>query len=203
MKILNQKFSHNKNKFSLTPMETILILPRELEYFEGLVKLTRKRKDIETSQAQVVAIIPTLAIRKVCINKTNNNKTLHLVVKINQVLLEGLIDSIGASMSIMAISVIRELGIMHLVSRYETYKTTLGMITHALERIIDIPITMGKMVCQMVFLVVYHNSYDLLLGLDFLMRIGDLVDVEKRVIHVRNGPKMVVEVLLLNMWSTC
>jgi hypothetical protein len=170
-------------------VETILIVPRGLEYFEGLVKLTRKRKGIETTQAQVVVIIPTLAIRKVCINKTNHSKTLHLVVKINQVLLEGLVDSIGASMSIMAISVIRELGIIHLVSRYETYKTTLGMITHALGRIIDIPITMGKVVYQMVFLVVNHNSYDLLLGLDFLMRIGAMVDVEKGVIHVRNGSK--------------
>jgi hypothetical protein len=189
MEILNKKFSHIKKKISLTPVETILIVPRGLEYFEGLVKLTRKRKGIETTQAQVVVIIPTLAIRKVCINKTNHSKTLHLVVKINQVLLESLVDNIVASMSIMAISVIRELGIIHLVSRYETYKTTLGMITHALGRIIDIPITMGKVVYQMVFLVVNHNSYDLFLGLDFLMRIGAMVDVEKGVIHVRNGSK--------------
>jgi len=125
------------------------------------------------------------------------------MVKINQILFEGLVDNIGASMSIMAISVIRELGIMHLVSRYETYKTTLGMITHALGRIIDIPIIVGKVVYQMVFFVVNHNSYDLFLGLDFLMKIGAMVDVEKGVIHVRNEPKMVVEVLLLNMWSTC
>lgn len=29
-------------------METILITPKELEYLEGLVKLTRRRKDVET-----------------------------------------------------------------------------------------------------------------------------------------------------------
>jgi hypothetical protein len=64
-------------------MEPILIVPRELEYFEGSVKLTRKRKDVETTQAQVATIIPTLAIKNVCINKTNCSKTLHLLVEIN------------------------------------------------------------------------------------------------------------------------
>jgi hypothetical protein len=34
-----------KGKISLTPMETILIIPRELGYLEGLVKLTRRIKD--------------------------------------------------------------------------------------------------------------------------------------------------------------
>jgi len=29
-------------------METILIIPRELEYLEGLVKLARKKKDTKT-----------------------------------------------------------------------------------------------------------------------------------------------------------
>jgi hypothetical protein len=40
----------------------------------------------------------------------------------------------------------------------------------------------------MVFLVVDTNSYDFLLRLNFLMKIGAMVDVEKGVIHVRNGP---------------
>jgi hypothetical protein len=43
------------------------------------------------------------------------------------------------------------------------------------------------------------DSYDLLLGLDFLMKIGVVVDVEKGVIQVRNGPSVVVEVLLFNV----
>jgi hypothetical protein len=33
-----------KGKCFLTPMETILIVQRKLEYFEGLVKLTIRRK---------------------------------------------------------------------------------------------------------------------------------------------------------------
>ncbi len=40
-----------KGKISLTPMETILIIHRELEYLEGLMKLERKRKDGEIAQS--------------------------------------------------------------------------------------------------------------------------------------------------------
>jgi hypothetical protein len=39
-----------KGKFSLTPMETILIIPRKLEYLVGLVKLARRKKDIKTTK---------------------------------------------------------------------------------------------------------------------------------------------------------
>ncbi len=35
-------------------METIFIIPKELEYLKGLVKLARQRKDVETTQSQVV-----------------------------------------------------------------------------------------------------------------------------------------------------
>jgi len=34
-----------KGKIFLFPMETILVIPGELEYLEGLVKLARRRKD--------------------------------------------------------------------------------------------------------------------------------------------------------------
>jgi len=99
------------------------------------------------------------------------------VVEINQVLLEGLVDT-RVSMLIMAPSVVKELGIMHLVLGHETYKTTSSIITQALGKIIDIPVTLGKVVCQMVFLV-NIDSYDLLVRLDFLIKIGAMVDVEK------------------------
>jgi hypothetical protein len=45
---------------------------------------------------------------------------------------------------------------------------------------------MGKMVCQMLFLEVDIYNYDLLLGFDFLMKIGIVVDVEKGIIQVQN-----------------
>jgi hypothetical protein len=51
----------------------------------------------------------------------------------------------------------------------------------------------------MIFLVVDINNYDLLLGLDFLIKIGAIIDVEKGVIQVCNVPGMEMEVLPLNV----
>jgi hypothetical protein len=41
-----------KGKIYLTPMETILIIPRELEYMEGLVKLVRRKKNVEDTKVK-------------------------------------------------------------------------------------------------------------------------------------------------------
>jgi hypothetical protein len=46
----------------------------------------------------MVSAVPTL--RKICINKTHRNKTLHLLVEINNYVVEGLVD-IKAFMSVM------------------------------------------------------------------------------------------------------
>jgi hypothetical protein len=51
----------------------------------------------------------------------------------------------------------------------------------------------------MTFMVVDMDSYDVLLGLDFLMKIGAVVDVERGLIQVRHGPGTNVEVLPLTM----
>jgi len=85
---------------------------------------------------------------------------------------------------------------MHLVSGHETYKTTSRIITVALGRLDDIHVRVGNVVCNMVFLVVDIDTYDLLLGLDFLMKIGEVVDVEKNTIQVRHGPRANVELPL-------
>jgi hypothetical protein len=37
-----------RENFLLTSMETILIIPGELKYLEGLIKLVRRKKDVET-----------------------------------------------------------------------------------------------------------------------------------------------------------
>jgi len=60
-----------KGKVSLTPMETIFIIPRELEYLKGLVKLARKRKDVENHNHQMATIHQTPAIKKVSVNRTH------------------------------------------------------------------------------------------------------------------------------------
>jgi hypothetical protein len=51
----------------------------------------------------------------------------------------------------------------------------------------------------MTFMVVDTDSSDVLLGLDFLMKIGAVVDVERGLIQVRHGPRTNVEVLPLTM----
>jgi predicted aspartyl protease len=88
-------------------------------------------------------------------------------------LIEGLVDT-NASMSIMAANAVRKFGIMHLILGHKTYKTTSRTIIQALGKITNIPITISKVVCQMIFLVVDNDNYDLSLGLDFLMKLERL-----------------------------
>jgi predicted aspartyl protease len=65
------------------------------------------------------------------VNKNYRGKTMHLPMEINNGMIEGLVDT-NASMLVMAANIVQELGIMHLVSRNETYKTTFGIITTTL-----------------------------------------------------------------------
>jgi len=51
----------------------------------------------------------------------------------------------------------------------------------------------------MIFMVVDTDSYDILLGLDLLIKIGTIVDVEQGLIQVKRGPGADVEVLPLTM----
>jgi hypothetical protein len=51
----------------------------------------------------------------------------------------------------------------------------------------------------MTFMVVDTDSYDVLLGLDLLIKIGTIVDVEQGLIQVRQGPGTDVEVLPLTI----
>jgi hypothetical protein len=99
----------------------------------------------------------------------------------------------------MAAAVVREMGMMHLVSGSETYKTASGMITQAMGRIDEVSVKTGGVQCAMTFMIVDTDSYDVLLGLDFLIKIGAIVDVERGLIQVRHGPGSDVEVLLLTV----
>jgi hypothetical protein len=179
-------------------METILMIPGELEHLESLVKLARRKKDAEAVNDQVSMVSAAPTLRRICINKTHRSKTLHLPVEINSYVVEGLVDT-GASMSIMAVAVVRELRIMHLVIGFETFKIASGVVTQALSRIDEVPVKVRGVQCTMTFMVVDTDNYDVLLGLDFLMKIGAIVDVEQGLIQVKNGPGVNVEVLPLTM----
>ncbi len=122
-------------------------------------------------------VLASLAIKKIYINKTHWSKTLHLLVEINNYVVEGLVDT-RASMSIMATAVVRKLGIMHLVTEFETYKIVSRVVTQAMGRFDEVLVKVGGVQCTMTFMVVDINNYDILLGLDFLIKIGAIVDVE-------------------------
>jgi len=96
-----------------------MMIPGELEQLENLVKVARRKKDAEVASNQVTMVSATLMLRRICINKTHRSKTLHLTVEINGSLIKGLVDT-RASMSVMAAAVVRELGMMHLISESET-----------------------------------------------------------------------------------
>jgi hypothetical protein len=117
-----------KGKISLSPMETILMIPRELEHLESLVKVARRKRDLEVTDNQIsmVSTVPTLT--KICINKTHQSKPLHLLVEINNYVIEGPVD-ISASISVLVATIVRKLGIMHLVTGSETYKIVSGVIS--------------------------------------------------------------------------
>jgi len=148
------------------------------------------------NQVSMVSTTPTL--RRICVNKTHRSKTLHLLVEMNGYVVEGLVDT-GASMSVMAAAVVREMGMMHLVTGSKNYKTTSGVVMRARGRIDEIPVKVGGVQCVMTFMVVDTDSYDVLIGLDFLMKIGAVVDVERGLIQMRHGPGTNVEVLPLMM----
>jgi predicted aspartyl protease len=123
-----------KGKISLTPMETVMMIPGELDQLENLVKVARRKKDAEAASNQVSMVSTTPTLRRICINKMHKSKTLHFLVEINGYLIEGLVDT-EALMFVVAAAVVRELGMMHLVSGSETYKTASGVVTQAMGRI--------------------------------------------------------------------
>jgi predicted aspartyl protease len=169
-----------------------------LEQLENLVKVARRKRDAETKGTQVSLVSASPTLRRICVNKTHMSKTLHLSVEINGYLIEGLVDT-GASMSVMATAVVREMGMMHLVSGSETYKTASGMVTQAMGRIDEMSVKTGGVQCAMTFMIVDIDNYDMLLGLDFLIKIEAIVDVERGLIQVRHSPGSDVEVLPLTV----
>ncbi len=175
-----------------------MMIPGELEQLENLVKVSRRKKDAETEGAHVTMVSAAPAIKRICVNRTHRSKTMHLSVEINSCLIEGLVDT-SASMSVMAAAVVRELGLMHMVSGSETYKMASGVVTQALGRIGEVPIKVGGVQCNMTFMVVDTDNYDVLFGLDLLIKIGAIVDIEQGLIQVRRGLGTNVEILPLTM----
>jgi hypothetical protein len=123
-------------------METILSIPGELEYLENFVKFAQKKRDDNLNSTNLIKSYDAPTIHRIC-NKSHRNRILHLLVGVGNNLVEGLIKT-RASMSVMSITVMHELGIMHLVISMESYKTALGIITQAFGTINEITIKVGE-----------------------------------------------------------
>jgi hypothetical protein len=131
-----------KINISLSPMETILMIPGQLKDLESLIRVARQKRDIESTNNQVSMVSTAPTLKRICINKMHRSKTLHLLVEINNYVVEGLVD-IGTSMSIMAITMVRGLGMMHFVVEFKTYKTTFGVVTQAMGTIDEVHVKVG------------------------------------------------------------
>jgi hypothetical protein len=93
--------------------------------------------------------------------------------------MNGLVD-MGTSMLIMLTSMVRMLSLMHRVTRIYSYKTTLGSSFKHWVASMKLLIKVDCEVhCDMTFMVVDMDSYDVLLGFHFFIKIKFVVDVEQ------------------------
>lgn len=69
----------------------------------------------------------------------------------NNHVIEGLVDT-RASMLVIVASVVKELGIVHLVTRLESYKKTSKVVTQTMGGISDFPIHVEKVICTIDFM---------------------------------------------------
>jgi hypothetical protein len=72
-----------KGKISLTSMETVMMIPGELEHLENLVKVARQKKDAKAGNTQVSMVSAAPPLRRLNISKTHRSKTLHLTIEVN------------------------------------------------------------------------------------------------------------------------
>ncbi len=67
-----------------------------------------------------------------------------------------------------------------------------------MNRVENLRVKVGGTKCFMTFMVLDTNGYNLLMGLDFFMKIGDVVDVGKGLTQIKNGLGIDVQVLPRN-----
>jgi hypothetical protein len=119
-----------------------------------------------------------LGLRKISINQSRN-KIVHLLVDMNNHIIKGLVDT-KASMLVTIVSVIKELGIMHLVIGFKFYKIALRVVRLAMGKINELPIyDIKEVLCKMDFMVVDTYGYNVMLELYFLIKIKHVVDIEQ------------------------
>jgi hypothetical protein len=89
-----------KGKISLSPMETILVIPRKLKNLESFMKLAKKKHDEGLKLINLTKMERPTIVNRINVHKNHHNKTLHLLMEINNHLVEKLVDT-NASMFVI------------------------------------------------------------------------------------------------------
>jgi hypothetical protein len=67
-----------------------------------------------------------------------------------------------------------------------------------MNRVENLLVRVGGTKCFMTFMVLDIDGYNLLMGLNFLLKIGAIMDVERGLIQITNNPGLDVQVLSPN-----
>jgi hypothetical protein len=67
-----------------------------------------------------------------------------------------------------------------------------------MNRVENLLVRVGGTKCFMTFMVLDIDGYNLLMGLNFLLKIGAVMDVERGLIQITNNPGLDVQVLSPN-----
>ena len=91
----------------------------------------------------------------------------------------------GASMSIMSEDTARELGLLKKMLGEESYCTASKAVEKALGRLEQVPIVIVDERILQDFMVIRTTRYKMLLGIDFLFKVGAVLDFEQALIQIR------------------
>ena len=210
-----------KRRVTMSPLECAMRVPGELKFLENLVTSIKKRLQEENTRQVVTSPAEVAAATVAMVNGTDEEnqsrtdpdttsrpiryvkgtdrrlKSLLLTVGISGTYVNGQMDT-GASMSIMSEDTARELGLLKEVIGEESYRTASGAVEKALGRLEQVPVMVADVRILQDFMMIRTTSYKMLLGIDFLFKVGAVLDFEQALIQIRKGPGTNMQVLKLH-----
>ena len=114
-------------------------------------------------------------------------KSLLLTINILGTCVNAQMDT-GALMSIMSEDTARELDLLKDVLEEESYHIASGAVEKALGRLEQVLVMIVNVRILQDFMVIHTMSYKMLLGIDFLFKVGAVLDFEQALIQIRKGP---------------
>ncbi len=102
---------------------------------------------------------------------------LDLLVDMNNHIIEGLVD-IEFLMSNITVNMIKKLGIMQLVVLLKSYKLTSNAMIQVMSKINKLLVYVDEVVQKMEFTMVDTDNFNVLLALDFIIKIKIIINVQ-------------------------